>query len=115
LAAYVAIESIHDLVSHQAPEHSVFGIVIACVSLLVMPMLSRAKRRVGTELKSAAMQADARQTDFCVYLSTILVLGLVLNAFFGWWWADPLAGLVMVPIIANEGYRGLKAEACGCG
>jgi divalent metal cation (Fe/Co/Zn/Cd) transporter len=114
LAAYVALESVHDLVSRQAPEHSVFGIVIACVSLVVMPMLSRAKRRVGKELKSAAMQADATQTDFCVYLSTILLLGLVLNALFGWWWADPLAGLVMVPIIANEGYHGLKAEACGC-
>jgi divalent metal cation (Fe/Co/Zn/Cd) transporter len=114
LAAYVALESVYDLVSRQAPEHSVFGIVIACVSLVGMPMLSRAKRRVGKELKSAAMQADATQTDFCVYLSTILLLGLVLNALFGWWWADPLAGLVMVPIIANEGYHGLKAEACGC-
>jgi divalent metal cation (Fe/Co/Zn/Cd) transporter len=92
----------------------VFGIVIACVSLIVMPILSRAKKRVGTELNSAAMHADAKQTDFCVYLSAILLLGLVLNALLGWWWADPVAGLVMVPIIVHEGYRSLRAETCGC-
>jgi divalent metal cation (Fe/Co/Zn/Cd) transporter len=92
----------------------VFGIVIACVSLIVMPILSRVKKRVGTELNSAAMQADAKQTDFCAYLSAILLLGLALNALFGWWWADPLAALVMVPIIAHEGNRGLRAETCGC-
>ena len=114
LAAYVAIESIHDLLSHNAPEHSVFGIVIACVSLIVMPILSRAKKHVGTELNSMAMHADAKQTDFCVYLSAILLLGLAMNALLGWWWADPIAGLVMAPIIAHEGYRGLKAETCGC-
>jgi divalent metal cation (Fe/Co/Zn/Cd) transporter len=85
LAVYVAIESIRDLLSHTAPEHSVFGIVIACVSLIVMPILSRAKKRVGTELNSAAMHADAKQTDFCVYLSAILLLGLALNALLGWW------------------------------
>jgi cation diffusion facilitator family transporter len=114
LAVYVAVESIRDLLSRDAPEHSVFGIVIACVSLIVMPILSRAKKRVGTELNSTAMHADAKQADFCVYLSAILLLGLALNALFGWWWADPVAGLVMVPIIAREGYRGLRAETCGC-
>ena len=114
LALYVAVESIRDLVSHNAPEHSVFGIVIACVSLIVMPILSRAKKRIGTELNSAAMHADAKQTNFCAYLSAILLLGLALNAVLGWWRADPLAGLVMMPIIAREGYRGLRAETCGC-
>jgi divalent metal cation (Fe/Co/Zn/Cd) transporter len=114
LAAYVAAESIRDLLNRNAPEHSVFGIVIACISLIVMPILSRAKKNVGAELNSVAMRADAKQTDFCVYLSVILLLGLVLNALLGWWWADPVAGLVMVPIIAHEGYRGLKAETCGC-
>jgi divalent metal cation (Fe/Co/Zn/Cd) transporter len=114
LAAYVAIDSVRDLLSHNAPRHSVLGIVIASVSLIVMPMLSRAKRQVGTKLNSAAMHADAKQTDFCAYLSAILLFGLTLNALLGWWWADPLAGLVMVPIIVHEGYRGLKAEPCGC-
>lgn len=114
LAAYVAVESMRDLIQRSAPERSVFGIAVACVSLIVMPILSRAKKRVGTKLQSAAMHADAKQTDFCVYLSAILLLGLILNASLGWWWADPVAGLVMVPIIAQEGYRGLKAETCGC-
>ena len=114
LAVYVGAGSFRGLLSRNAPKHSVFGIVIACVSLVVMPTLSRAKRRVGAELNSVAMQADAKQTDFCVYLSAILLLGLALNALLGLWWADPVAGLVMVPIIAHEGYRGLRAETCDC-
>jgi divalent metal cation (Fe/Co/Zn/Cd) transporter len=114
LAVYVAIESTRDLLSRDGPKHSVLGIAIACVSLIVMPILSRAKKRVGGELNSAAMHADAKQTDFCVYLSAILLVGLILNLLLGWWWADPIAGLVMVPIIAHEGYRGLRAETCDC-
>ena len=112
LAAYIAYESISDVVRRQAPEHSIAGIVLACVSLLVMPLLSRAKRRVGTALGSAAMHADARQTDFCVYLSAILLAGLLLNALFGLWWADPVAALIMVPVIAREGFEGLRGETC---
>ncbi len=112
LAAYVGYESISDLANRKAPEHSIPGIILACVSLVVMPVLSRAKKRVGNELESAAMQADARQTDFCVYLSAILLIGLLLNAALGWWWADPLAGLIMIPIIAKEGVEGLRARVC---
>ena len=112
LAAYVAYESASDLWSKTAPEHSVPGIILACVSLIVMPLLSRAKRRVGRALGSAAMHADAKQTEFCTYLSAILLFGLLLNATFGLWWADPLAGLVMVPIIAKEGVEGLRAKTC---
>ena len=77
-----------------------------------MPLLSRAKKKVGKELGSAAMQADAKQTDFCAYLSAILLIGLVLNAALGWWWADPVAALIMVPIIANEGTEALKGKHC---
>ena len=110
LAAYVGYESISDLVSRKAPEHSIPGIVLACVSLVVMPILSRAKKKVGNELGSSAMHADAKQTDFCVYLSVILLLGLVLNAALGWWWADPLAASIMVPLIAKEGIEGMKGE-----
>jgi len=76
--------------------------------------LSRAKRKVGTALNSAAMHADARQTEFCTYLSGILLGGLLLNTFWGWWWADPLAALVMMPIIAKEGLDGLQGKACQC-
>jgi divalent metal cation (Fe/Co/Zn/Cd) transporter len=77
-----------------------------------MPLLSRAKKKVGTDLGSAAMHADAKQTDFCVYLSVILLLGLVLDASLGWWWADPAAALIMVPIIAKEGIDGTRAKTC---
>src|SRR6266699_650252 len=106
LAVYVAYESVFDLIDRKAPEHSLAGIMLACVSLVVMPILSRAKKRVGSELGSAAMRADAKQTDFCVYLSAILLAGL--NAALGWWWADPLAGLVMTAIIAKEGVQSVK-------
>jgi divalent metal cation (Fe/Co/Zn/Cd) transporter len=112
LVAYVAYESIGDLIRQKAPEHSIPGIVLACASLVVMPLLSRAKQKVGRALGSAAMHADARQTEFCVYLSAILLTGLFLNALFGLWWADPLAALIMTPIIAKEGLEGIRGHAC---
>ena len=112
LAAYVGYESISDLAGRKAPEHSIPGIVLACVSLVVMPILSRAKKKVGNELGSAAMHADAKQTDFCVYLSAILLLGPVLNAALGWWWADPVSALIMVPLIAKEGVEAMNGETC---
>jgi len=116
LAAYIAYESATDLVAGRAPEQSVPGIVLACVSLIVMPLLSRAKRKVGRALGSAAMRADAKQTEFCTYLSAILLLGLLLNSFLGVWWADPVAALVMVPIIAKEGVEGVQGKTCDdCG
>jgi len=113
LAAYIAYESVSDLWSKRAPEHSVAGVVLACVSLVMMPLLARAKRNVGRALGSAAMHADAKQSEFCTYLSGILLAGLLLNALFGLWWADPVAGLVMVPIIAKEGVEGLQGKVCG--
>ena len=112
LAVYVAYESAVDLWSKNAPEHSIPGIVLACASLIAMPLLSRAKRKVGHALGSTAMHADAKQAEFCSYLSAILLAGLLLNALFGLWWADPVAGLAMVPIIAREGIEGLRGKAC---
>ena len=112
LAAYIAFESGNDLWFKREPEQSIPGIVLACVSLVVMPLLSRSKRKVGHALDSAAMQADAKQTQFCTYLSAILLVGLILNAVFGLWWADPIAGLIMVPIIAKEGFGGLQGKTC---
>jgi divalent metal cation (Fe/Co/Zn/Cd) transporter len=112
LSAYITYESATDLWSTKAPEHSIPGIILACVSLVVMPLLSRAKRKVGRALGSAAMHADAKQTEFCTYLSAILLAGLLLNALFGLWWADPVAALIMVPIIAKEGIEGLQGKAC---
>jgi divalent metal cation (Fe/Co/Zn/Cd) transporter len=112
LAAYIAYESVQALLVRRAPEHSLPGIVLACVSLIVMPLLSRAKRRVGTALGSAAMNADAKQTEFCTYLSAIMLGGLLLNAISDLWWADPGAALLMVPIIAKEGAVGLRGNTC---
>ncbi|HYX52052.1 MAG TPA: cation transporter [Candidatus Limnocylindrales bacterium] len=112
LAIYVGYEAVHNLVTRDAARPSVPGIVLALAALIAMPLLSRAKRKIGDGMESAAMHADARQTDFCAYLSGILIVGLLLNRLFGLWWADPLAGLVMVPIIAKEGYDGLRARAC---
>ena len=112
LAVYIAFESGSDLWFRRAPERSIPGIVLACVSLVAMPLLSRSKRKVGYALISAAMHADAKQTQFCTYLSAILLVGLILNAVFGLWWADPIAALIMVPIIAKEGIEGVQGKTC---
>ena len=113
LAAYVCYEAVESLVAGEPPDSSVTGIVLAILSLMVMPLLARAKRRVAADLGSHALVADSRQTDLCAYLSAILLLGLTLNAFFGWWWSDPVAALIMVPIIAREGFEAWRGEACG--
>jgi divalent metal cation (Fe/Co/Zn/Cd) transporter len=112
LALYISYEALSDLISRTAPKHSLPGMILACVSLVVMPLLSRAKRKVGRAMGSAAMHADAKQTEFCTYLSAILLGGLLLNAFWGWWWADPMAALIMAPIILKEGIEGLRGQAC---
>jgi divalent metal cation (Fe/Co/Zn/Cd) transporter len=112
LAAYVCFEALKSLIAGESPEPSVVGIVLSAVSLIVMPMLSRAKRRVAADISSNAMVADSRQTDLCAYLSAVLLGGLALNALFGWWWADPVAALIMVPIIAREGFKACRGEIC---
>ena len=112
LAAYVAFDAVKSLLVHETPQTSLVGIVLAVVSLIIMPILARAKRLSASNLESLAMKADSRQTDLCAYLSAILLGGLALNALFGWWWADPVAALIMVPIIAREGYEGLRGEVC---
>jgi divalent metal cation (Fe/Co/Zn/Cd) transporter len=112
LAAYVSWTGVGDLIAGTPPETSVPGIALACLSLVVMPLLARAKRRVAHAMGSVAMRADAKQTEFCTYLSGILLCGLILNAVLGWWWADPIAGLIMVPIIAKEGIDGLRGDPC---
>ena len=112
LSAYVVYESLDSLIARRSPEKSLPGIVVALGALIAMPLLSRAKRRVGLGIGSAAMAADARQTDFCAYLSAILLGGLLLNALFGLWWADAVAGLIMVPIIAKEGITAWQGRTC---
>ena len=112
LAAYILYESGSALIGHEIPERSIPGIIVAAVSVIVMPLLARSKRRVAAGIGSGAMQADSRQTDFCTYLSAILLGGLLLNAVAGWWWADPAAGLAMAPLVAKEGVDGLRGKAC---
>jgi divalent metal cation (Fe/Co/Zn/Cd) transporter len=112
LAAYVFFDALKSLVRRETPEASYVGICIAALSLIVMPLLARSKRHIAAKIDSRAMRADAKQTDICAYLSAILLGGLVLNAIFGWWWSDPLAALVMTPIIGREGVEALRGEAC---
>jgi len=115
LAAYVAVDSVTTLWKREAPAASPAGLMILVLSLLVMPVLARAKRRVARALLSRALEADAAQTSLCAYLSLIALAGVGLNAAFGWWWADPVAALAMVPIVAKEGMEGLRGEAgCEC-
>ena len=112
LAVYVAVDSIKTLWLREIPAVSRAGIALTALSIIVMPILARAKRRVASGLSSAALRADAMQTSLCAYLSAITLGGLVLNAGFCWWWADPVAALCMVPIIAREGMEAVRGEAC---
>lgn len=115
LAAYVAYEGAAALAGRRAPEESLTGLVLAALSLLVMPLLARAKRRVASRLGSGALEAETRQTEVCAYLSAILLAGLGLNAWLGWWWADPLAALAMAPLIAREGWEAWRGRTCCAG
>lgn len=116
LAAYVGFDAVKSLLYQEAPDTSYVGIGLAVVSMLIMPLLARAKKDVGLKLGSRAMVSDSKQTNICAYLSVILLGGLLLNALFGWWWADPVAALIMLPIIVKEGIEGLRGEICddGC-
>lgn len=110
LAAYVAVDSVWSLWFRERPDRSAMGTVILALSVIVMPVLARAKRRVARALGSAALAADATQTSLCAYLSVIALAGVALNAVAGWWWCDPVAALVMVPIIAREGVEGIRGD-----
>jgi divalent metal cation (Fe/Co/Zn/Cd) transporter len=110
LCAYVLFESISTLARQEPPRESLVGIVLAAVSLLIMPLLALAKRRTGEALGSRALIADAAETVACAYLSFTLLLGLGLNAALGWWWADPVAALVMIPFIFREAREAWEGE-----
>lgn len=112
LAAYVAYDAATSLLRRHEPEKSWFGVALAVASLIAMPLLARAKRRVATQLNSDALHADSRQTDICACLSGILLAGLLLNALLHWWWADAVAGLIMVPLIGREGVEALRGKTC---
>ena len=112
LAAYVTFESATVLITRERAEHSTVGIVLAAVSLLVMPGLSYAQRRAGRELGSASAVADSKQTLLCTYLSAVLLVGLGVNSLFGWWWADPLAAVVIAAVAVKEGREAWRGDHC---
>lgn len=114
LAAYIAYKSATALWFHEAPDQSTAGMVIAALSLLIMPSLALAKMRVADKMSSPALRAEAKETIACSILSLILLVGLALNALFGWWWADPVAALLMLPWLIQEGKEGLKLKGEGC-
>ncbi|MDQ1752640.1 MAG: hypothetical protein QOE71_3696 [Pseudonocardiales bacterium] len=114
LAAYVSVESVRSLLDNTPARHSPVGIGLASASLVIMPLLSLAQRRTGRALASGSVVADSTQTLLCTYLSAVLLAGLLLNSTLGWWWADPVAGLVIAAVAAQEGREAWRGEDCGC-
>jgi divalent metal cation (Fe/Co/Zn/Cd) transporter len=112
LAGYITIESVRGLLGAGDADHSTVGLVLAAVSLAVMPGLSYAQRRAGRELGSATAVADSKQTLLCTYLSAVLLVGLALNSTLGWSWADPVAALVIAAIAVREGRNAWRGDAC---
>jgi divalent metal cation (Fe/Co/Zn/Cd) transporter len=110
LAAYVTVDSVKSLYLAEEPNRSWFGLLVLALSAIVMPVLAWAKRRVALKMESSALEAEAKQTSLCAYLSVIALGGVALNAFFGWWWADPAAALAMVPIIGREGVQAIRLQ-----
>lgn len=112
LAAYVTVEAVRAFIGVAHPDGSLVGIVLAAVSVAVMPLLSYAQRRTGRDLGSNSAVADSKQTLLCTYLSGVLLVGLVLNELLGWWWADPLAGLCIATLAGKEGHKAWRGEHC---
>ena len=110
LSLYVTVDAIKSLYLAAEPDRSWFGLIVLVLSAIVMPALARAKRHVALRMQSTALEAEAKQTSLCAYLSVIALGGVGLNALFGWWWADPIAALAMVPIIVREGIHGLRLQ-----
>ena len=123
LAAFVTVDALRSLLGGGEAEHSTPGLVLAAVSLVVMPLLSYGQRRTGRELGSRTAVADSKQTLLCTYLSAVLLVGLALNSLFGWSWADPVAGLVIAAVAIREGVQAWRGDVCcsptvaldGCG
>lgn len=114
LAAWVGVDAVRTLWERERPEPSVVGIALTSVSIVAMRWLARAKRRTAALLGSRALEADAFQTTACFWLSVVTLAGIGLNAAFGWWWADPIAALGMLPLIVKEGREAWRGEECGC-
>ncbi len=114
LAAYVGYEAVHDLASSSKPDASYLGIGLAIASLTLMPILSRAKHDLAHRINSRALEAESRETLVCSYLSGALLLGLAANAALGWWWADPVAALIIVAVLTKEGWEAFTRKELCC-
>ena len=114
LVAYIVIEATRSLLGGEQPEASWVGIGLAAFTAPTMPLLARAKRRVGHKLNSAATVSEAEQNQIRAYLSIALLVGLLANAVLGWWWADPVAALAIAGVAAWEGWESWKGESCDC-
>ena len=114
LAAYIAVEAARDLIAGDHPEASWVGIGLAAVTAPSMPLLARAKQRIGRELGSSATVSEGAQNMLCAYLSVALLIGLGANAVLGLWWADPVAALVIAAVAVREGRQSWRGDACGC-
>ncbi|MFE3450431.1 cation transporter [Nonomuraea sp. NPDC059194] len=112
LAAYVTFDAVRALLGAGEADHSTPGLILAALSLMIMPVLSAAQRRAGRELGSASAVADSKQTLLCTYLSAVLLVGLALNSLFGWSWADPIAALVIAAVAVKEGREAWRGDAC---
>lgn len=114
LSVYIVIHSFLALFHHEKPHASFAGIILAVLSLIIMPLLAWGKMRAAVAINSLALKAEAKETVVCSVLSFILLFGLAANALFGWWWADPISALMMLPWLIKEGLAGIKGESC-CG
>lgn len=112
LAAFVTADAVRSLLGSAPAEHSTIGLVLAAVSLSIMPVLSSAQRRAGRELGSASAVADSKQTLLCTYMSAVLLIGLALNSWLGWWWADPVAALIIAAVAVKEGTAAWRGDTC---
>ena len=114
LALYVTVQAAWTLISRDPPGESTIGIILACASLVIMPLVSWWKLKAAKRIGSGALSAEAKETLACSYLSFTLLLGLLANSLAGWWWADPIAALLMVPWLIKEGLEGIRGECCDC-
>jgi divalent metal cation (Fe/Co/Zn/Cd) transporter len=114
LAAYVAVQAFIEIAGSERAEESPVGVALAVTSVIVMPVLAARKRAAARELNSRSLQADSRQTSLCTYLSAVLLAGLLANAWFGWWWADPVAALAIAGVAAREGFELWRTDDFCC-
>lgn len=119
LAVYIVVASVYKLWTHQGAETSYLGIALAVASGVIMPYISRAKKRIGSEIRSQALKADGSCSIVCAYMAWTVLVGVVVNALFGWWWVDSIVALALVYFVVKEGWESVqeargKEDACGC-